>query len=349
MCCDAPDPPAPDPQIGAAAMQNAELGKSWLDFSKTQFADSKTRQDEYDKLIQKVVDDQLAQTGIQRSYQDKMLGYQDEQMAMAREAQDKSNAYADKQLEMADYQFGQGKEQDAYNKATFRPVEQKMVDEAQNYDSPERQQEMAAEARADVMDAAGRQQQASERNMASMGVNPLSGRFAGTTRASDTATALAAAGAQNKARNDVRQMGIMLRKDAANYSKGMASTAAQSFGIGMQAGANGASALNPSGTASLALQAGAQGAGAGATGASIGNSAVGNYGAGQNSFYGSTGIMNTGFSGAMQGATNQANILNTQYGNQLNAWGMGQQAAGSSSAGIGSMIGTIAGAGITAF
>lgn len=349
MCCDAPDPPAPDPQIGAAAMQNAELGKSWLDFSKAQFADSQDRQDDYDKLIKQVVDNELAQTGIQNAYQDKMLGYQDEQMAMAKEAQEKSNAYADKQLEMQDYQFNQGKEQDAYNKATFRPVEQKMVDEAQNYDSPERQQEMAAEARADVMDAASRQQQASERNMASMGVNPLSGRFAGVSRATDTATALAAAGAQNKARNDVRQMGIMLRKDAANYSKGIASTAAQSYGIGIQAGANGASALNPGGTASLALQAGAQGAGAGATGASIGNSAVGNYGAGQNSFYGQTGIMNTGFGGAIGANTSAGNLLNTQYGNQLNAWGMQQQANASSSAGLGSMIGTIAGAGITAF
>lgn len=346
---DAADPPPPDPAIGQAAMANAELGNKWLEFSKQQFATSQGRQDAYDAMIKQVVDSQVAQTGIQNDYQKKMLGYTDEQMAMAKEAQAKANAYADKQLEMADYQFAQGKEQDAYNKATFRPVEQKMVGEAMSYDSPERQAQMAAEAKGDVMDAAARQQASSERNMASMGVNPASGRFAGITRANDTATALAAAGAQNKARNDVRQMGIMLRKDAANYSKGMVSTAAQSYGIGMQAGNNGVSAYNPSGTASLALQAGSQASGAGATGASIGNSAVANYGAGQNSFYQGNNIMSQGFSGAMQGYANQGNIMNNLYGNQLNAWGMQQQANAQGSAGIGSMIGTIAGAGITAF
>jgi hypothetical protein len=342
---DSAPPPAPDPAIGQAAMKNAEMGQAWLDFSKEQFAKGELRQDEYDKLIKQVVDADLAQRGINNAYQDKMLGYQDEQMKMGREAQDRSNAYADKQLEMQDYLFNQGKEQDAYNKATFRPVEQKMVDEAMNYDSPERQEAMAAEARADVLDNAARQQASSERNMASMGINPASGRFAGVTRATDTATALASAGAQNKARNDVRQMGIMLRKDAANYSKGMASTAAQSYGIGMQAGQNGiAAAGNPASFASIALQAGQAGVGAGQAGIGAGQSAVANFGAGQNNFYANNGVVGQGFTGAMQGYANQGNILNNLYGNQLNAWGIQQQANAQSSAGWGSAIGSAVGA-----
>lgn len=351
MCCDSGSaPPPPDPAIGQAAAANAELGKSWLDFSKEQFASGEGRQDEYDKLIKQVVDNQLAQQGIQNGYQDKMFGYQDEQMAMAKEAQTKANAYSDKQLEMQDYQFNQGKEQDAYNKATFRPVEGQMVDEAMNYDSPERQQAMAAEAKADVMDGAARAKTTTERNMASMGVNPASGRFAGVSTAADTATALSAAGAQNQARTKVRDMGIMLRKDAANYSKGMSSTAAQSYGIGMQAGQSGmAAAANPTALSSLAMQAGQAGVGAGQVGASMGSGAVSNYGAGQNNFYANQGVMSTGYNGAIGANTSSGNLLNSQYSNQLNAWGMQQQANATSSAGMGSMIGTIAGAGITAF
>lgn len=343
---DAPAP-APDPAIGQAAMANAEIGKEWLAQAKTQFEKGELRQDEYDKLIKQVTDSQLAQQGIQNEYQQKMLGYQDRMMPLAEESQKSANASAAQQLELQKYMFEQGKEQDAYNKSTFRPVEGKMVDEAMKYDSPERQEAMAGEAKADVMDAATRAQQASQRSMASMGVNPLSGRFAGVTRATDTQTALAAAGAQNKARNDVRQMGIMLRKDAANFGRGMSSTAAQSYGIGMQAGASGAAGAN--GLASMAMQAGQAGIGAGQSGAALGSSAVANYGAGQNSFIANNGIMNTGFTGAMQGYANQGNILNNLYGNQLNAWGMQQQANGQSSAGMGSMIGTLGGAAISAY
>lgn len=342
--------PAPDPQIGQAATMNAELGKQWLDFSKEQFATGTDRQAAEDALIKKVVDNQLAQQGVQNGYQDKMFGYQDEQLALAKAAQAKNDQYADKQMAMQDYQFEQGKEKDAYNKATFRPVEGQMVSEAMNYDSPERQEQMAAEAKADVMDGAARAKATSERSMAGMGVNPNSGRFAGITRSGDTASALAAAGAQNQARDKTRDMGIMLRKDAANFGRGMSSTAAQSYGIGMQAGQNGVAASgNPANYAQLGMAAGAAGSGAGATGAGMGSSAVANYGAGQNNFYANNGIMTSGMSGAIGANESAGGMLNNQYGNQIRGYAAQQQANSAASQGIGSLIGTAATAGTAIF
>ena len=52
--------PPPDPQIGAAALRNAELSKDWLNFAKETYADSSERQALTDSLNTKVINQQLA-------------------------------------------------------------------------------------------------------------------------------------------------------------------------------------------------------------------------------------------------------------------------------------------------
>lgn len=173
----------------------------------------------------------------------------------------------------------------------------------------------AAEAKADVVANYGQQKEMAARQMASMGVNPTSGKFAGVTRAQDTNAALAAAGAQNNARQMVRQQGIALRADQANYGRGGTSVAAQQAGIGLNSG----------------------------------NSAVANNASANANFYQNAGIMNQGFHGNIGANTSAGNMLNTLYGNQVQAWSAEQQANATSAAGIGSMVGTVAGAGIMAF
>lgn len=173
----------------------------------------------------------------------------------------------------------------------------------------------AATAKADVQANANIQNQAGIRQMAAMGVNPNSGRFAGIQRTQDTNTALAAAGAQNNARTTVKNQGIALRADQANYGRGGTAVAAQQVGLGTNSG----------------------------------NSAVQNNASGNANFYANNGVMTSGYGGAI-GANNSAgSMLNNLYGNQLSAWQAQQQANATSSAGIGNMFGTIAGAGITAY
>lgn len=264
--------PAADPRIGQAAMANVELGKDWLTFAREQFEDGNIRQDATDKLNTRVIEQQL-------------------------QSQDEANTW--------------GREDRTRTKEVFQPLEDSFVKTAEEFDTPEKRAEAAAQAKADVQANAAVQQQSQQRQMASMGISPTSGRFAGITRANDTNTALAAAGAQNTARNMIRDKGLALKADAINMGKGLASSTAAAYGIGTNAG----------------------------------NSAVANNASGNANFYQNGNVMAQGFSGAI-GANNSAgSMLNQLYGNQLNAWSAQQQANATSSAGLASGLGQMAGAG----
>ena len=266
--------PDPDPRIGEAALKNAELGRQWLDFAKVESADAKERQKVLDSLTTRIGEQQLA-------------------------TQDRANEWS--------------QEDRARWENVFKPLEDRVVETAETWDSDERQAQVAAEAKADVLGNASRQREATQRNMASMGIDPRSGRYAGVDRAAEQQTALAAAGAQNNARKQVRNQGVAMRADAANMGRGLPSQAAAVASLGLTAG----------------------------------NSALaGQQGANSMAMQGSQ-IMNQGFGGAMQGNTSMMNGLNTQYNSQLQAWSANRQAAAQESAGfwggVGSMAGTAAG------
>lgn len=266
--------PAPDPMIGQAAMKNAQIGEDWLDFAREQFTAGNIRQEEMDNLTEQVIDQQLA---------------------------------------TQEQQAGWATEDRARYKDVFQPLEDEFIKEVDNYGSSERQAQLAGEARADVLKAAETQRQTSQRQMASMGLNPTSGRFQGVQRAGDLNTALASAGAQNSARTQVRDKALALKADAVNMGKGLPSQSATAAGIGLNAG----------------------------------NSAVGNQTAGNANFYQNQGIMNQGFGGAVGANNSSGSLLNNLYGNQVNAWSAQQQANAASSAGTGSLFGSVIGAGAT--
>lgn len=265
--------PAPDPNIGKAALMQAETGEKWLQFAKDQFAVGNERQEKIDALTGQVTQAQL-------------------------DSMNDSNARADEMWNR--YQ------------TVFKPEQDRYIQEARDWDSAERQAEVAAEAKATVMGNAAAAQQQNQRQMASMGVNPTSGRYAGIERANTTGTALAAAGAQNQARNQVRAQGLALQEGIANMGQGATSTSAQQVGLGLNSG----------------------------------NSATGNMNAANAQWQGNNQIMGQGFSGAMQGYAGQASTLNSLYGNQLNAWNAQQQADSANAAGLMGGIGSLAGAGI---
>lgn len=172
------------------------------------------------------------------------------------------------------------------------------------------QDNAAAEAKADVSSSATQQRQATQRNMASMGLNPTSGRYQGVDRAMETATGLASAGAQTNARRGVTADNRASRANAINIGAGLPAAASSSFGLGLNAG----------------------------------NSATGNAMQGEGNWRSNIGIMGQGFGGAMQGYGNQANILQNQYQSQLSAWNAQQNANAASSAGLFGALGTGIGA-----
>lgn len=258
--------PKPDPRIGEAAQKQADLGQSWLDFAKDAFEQSKARQQTLDQQTSKVMDQQF---GV-----------------------------ADRQLQWAQ------QDRDRYNN-TFVPAQDKFVQAAMNYDTPERQEQEAAEASADVQNSATKAREAQLRNAASLGINPASGRYAGLDQQAQLNTALADAGAQNQARKNVRDKALALQYQAANMGNMLPQQANQTVGIGL-------------------------GAGNGAIGLGQGN---------QQLFNGSTGMVNSGYAGAMQGYQGMSNSLNNLYGNQLNAWQAQKQQEAQNSSGLGSFLG----------
>lgn len=266
--------PEPDKNIGRAAMAQAQTGRQWLGFAREQFAVANVRQAKLDETTLKIGAQQI-------------------------EAQDRA-------------MLASQQDRDRYT-STFLPMQDRFIREANEYDSPERQAQVAAEARADVEGAIASQKGSDARAAAAMGINPTSGRYAGIDRASSLTGALAAAGAENNARKMVQDRGMALRADAINMGNGLPAQSAAAAGLGLNAGNS--------------VLAGQQGA--------------------NSQFLASTDIMNQGYRGQMAGYAGQASALNQQYSGQLAAWQANQQAESSGISGLFQGIGSIAGAAIT--
>lgn len=382
--------PAPDPLIGQAAAGNIELGRESLEFAKQQYAEGKIRQVDLDALTKQVADSALGSqelankwaqedrdvsTGLRNKYeqyadQDRQLGRDTSSYAdlLARKAEDSAAGYEKVYADGAAYQAGFGQEEVDRYKNTFRPVQDRIVSDAMSWDSNERLESEAGKAKADITANAAQQRNAQQRQMASMGVNPNSGRFAGVERATDTLTALGAAGAQNASRDNVRAQGIAMRNDAAQLGQQVLANgqnanqmAFSAVGAGQQARNVGVSqamqaknlglAAAGIGNTTAGLSVGNQGAGYTglSAGQQAGNSAIGATQAGTAGWNSTNGVMQNGFGSAMAGNSSGASIAGSLYGQQLNAWGQQQQANAQNNAGIGSTIGSLAGTGAALF
>jgi len=322
---------------------NAQTGQDYLDFAKQSYGDAMTRQSDMDALTKQVVEQQMGISDQQMDLANKQVGIQDRQQALAEQVAGKQMALSDAQLGIANQQQQWATEDRQRYEDTFVPIENQYVQEATNYATPEKQAEAAAAAKADVQQQADAERAATQRQQASMGVNPNSGRFAGIDRASELQTALATAGAQNNARTQVQDKGLALMGDVVNMGRGLPVQSAQATSLGLGASqasgasnsaALGAAASTSYGPASSMLS----------TAGSTLSSALGASSAANANFLNSQSIMGSGYSAAMQGYSNQASILNQQYANQLNAWNAQQQADAANSSGIFGAIGTGIGA-----
>jgi hypothetical protein len=217
----------------------------------------------------------------------------------------KSMEFADQQMETSRFQTQVAREQWDRYKTVGMAAEDAMYKDAANYDSASKQAEAAGEAATDVQTAIAKARTATARERARAGVNPADGRALAMEQDQATASALAEASAMTSARKGVRDMGIMLRKDAASAARGMPSTAAQTYGV-------------------------ASTAGAGATGAIQGSIASANQ---------SVATAGQGFNTAVSANNSAGSILNQEYGNRVQAEkGSGAlQALGGIGMGLGAM------------
>lgn len=315
-----PAAPKPDPAIASSAARQAQLGEDWLKFSKEAFTVSQERQAALDELVKST---------------------SAEQIRLANEQAGTQKTLTAKQLEVADQQLASGAWQDSIARAdreryesVYRPVEDQFIKEASAYGSEENQAAAAATGMADVRQAAQVSRDAAARQAAAVGINPLSGRYAGIERAGELGESLAVAGAANNARTMVRDKGLSLKADVANLGRGVSAQALQAAqgAVGTQNSASGNinSAINQSG-ASAAGQSNALATGL--AGAFNANS----------QFLGSTGIVGAGFQGASQGYGQQAGTLQGLYNNDLSAYNAARQEDSNNFGAIMGAVGTGAG------
>lgn len=250
MCCDSS---APDTSgMNEAAKANAELGRDAFNW-------------------------------YSNYYQNTVAPLQQRQTQLAEQL---TNDYLDTSRQQKEF----AKEQNAYYKSTFQPVEQQMVRDAMDYDSEANQKRVAGEAAANVNQQFSNVRGQSARLAGRYGLTSTA--MSGPAGASERAQALGAAGAATGAATATRDKGIALRSGVSNFGRNMPNTAAAYF-----AGSNASN-----------------GGAMGATGQSFqGGLSAGNF-------------MNQGFGLGMQGNSSAANIFgniasiqNTANAND-NAW-----------------------------
>jgi len=136
-----------------------------------------------------------------------------------------------------------GEEYAAYERETFRPLEKRLVSEAEAYATPAKQEELASQGMADVAQAYQMQRQQALDTMAKYGINPNSARFAAINAQLGQGEAAARAGVATKSRIAAEEMGRARLYDAAALGRGLASNATAAAGTASAAGTSAGSSF----------------------------------------------------------------------------------------------------------
>jgi hypothetical protein len=264
--------PTPDPNIGIAQKQLADLATSQWDTFKTQI---------YPDLKEAT----------------------DKQEARLQGAYESTKTISEAQAKRAEESYG-------LYKTEGLPQLEALRKDAETYNEGAYQEQMALRAGADVDTASENQRQQMAMRRQQYGIDPTSGVAAGQDNASAVMTTAAKASAQNQTRTAAHEIG--LQKLASVY--------------------NAYSGLPAQGNAATSLSIGATGAGTAA-----GQSIVGNIG----------GLSSTSNAAAQtsMGGWGQVGTLGVQkYNADVGAYAAQQQAEGATAAGLGSALGSAAGA-----
>lgn len=140
------------------------------------------------------------------------------------------------QVEGMDTATRLAREADTYSRTTFRPLERQVVQEARDFDTEAKREELAGLAAGDVQGAAATARGATLRDLTRMGVNPNDGAFGGSMRATENATTLALANAKTKSRRDSMAIGDAKKMDAISLGRGLPSQQATQTQLALSSG-----------------------------------------------------------------------------------------------------------------
>jgi len=215
-----------DPAVGRAQEANAQIGLRAQDLAERNFEWNQQLTEQFAPVYQGLMDNALGE--------------------------------ATKNAARGDDQWQQYKD-------VFQPIENKMAEEAMNYDSPEEVARREGLAAATVGRQFDNAQGQTSREMARMGVSPTSSL--GNTAMTDQANfrALATAGAVTKERNDTKLLGMSLRENAAKFGRNQTSTGLAASQSALQGGQSAAGIMG-----SQSAQGNAAGTGQGLLGTASG-------------------------------------------------------------------------------
>jgi hypothetical protein len=167
-----------------------------------------------------------------------------EQLGFARQQYDEMKPLAqrvyDQQLQAQEEQMRQARDYYDYQTQTFRPLEQGLVADAQNFDTEAYRNQLAAKASQDAAQAFGLTQGMVARESERRGVNPNSGAAAGLQNQSTLNQAAMRAGGMNNARTQAENTGYARKLDVTGLGRNLAGASTAAYG-----------AANASGTAGI--------------------------------------------------------------------------------------------------
>lgn len=146
---------------------------------------------------------------------------------------------ADQQLASQEQQMKQAQDYYDYQQKTFRPLEQGLVTQAQEYDTEANRERLASQAAADTARAFGTAEGMTSRNLARRGVGPGSGNAMAMQNQNAIALASSRAGAMTGARDRAEQLGYARKLDAVGLGRGLAGASTAAYGAATGAGSAG--------------------------------------------------------------------------------------------------------------
>lgn len=162
--------------------------------------------------------------------------------ALQREANAIAGRVANSQIALMNQQRQIAGEYHNRNKTVFWPLEDTIVKDANEFDTPERREAEAGKAVADVGAQIDGERQAMVRNQQRMGVNPNSGNAVAMGNQMSLAAASAKGKAATAARDKIETQGFARKMDAASLGRGLASAQATAASTSTQAGNSAVSA-----------------------------------------------------------------------------------------------------------
>ncbi len=176
----------------------------------------------------RLVEAQIKSMGIQDSVIQKILSQSDEMAPLQKE----QTQFALETQRQAWQQSQQDRDYALGRRAALTGVQDVLIDDARNFNTDARREELAGQAAADVSNAYESAKRTQGAEMARMGINPADGKYGAASNALAAGEALATAQGKNSARTAARAEGRALTDRAANALAGYPSMGMQATGQG---------------------------------------------------------------------------------------------------------------------